>query len=118
MNELEDLKIYQNIVELLFYTYSITIKFPNYEKNGLVSDIKNHSTKLLEEVIKAQREYNVSNRIMFLNQADSELKVIKVLVRISYKYKYINSRNYGSWSRKLANVANPLIGWIKKCQRQ
>ena len=43
--------------------------------------------------------------------------MLKVLVRLSYKRKYINSRNYGAWSRYLANISNLMGGMIKQCQR-
>ena len=118
MNSLEELRIYQNGVDLLYYTYKITLKYPKVEKSSLVKDLKYHTTKLIECIITAQKNYHISNRLEYLDIADSELKLIKVLVRISYKFKYINSKNYGAWSRKLANIANPLNGWIKKCQRQ
>lgn len=118
MTSLEELKIYQNGVDLLFYTYKITIKYPKHEKNSLVKDLKQHTLEFLNCIIKAQKNYNINNRLEYLDKADSELKVIKILVRVSYKFKYINSKNYGAWSRKLSNVANPLNGWIKKCQSQ
>ena len=118
MNSLEELKIYQYYVDLYFYTYNITCKYPKSEKAGLVSDIKNVTCQGLENIIAAQKEYNTTKRLEFLNAVDSKLKVLKVLVRISYRFKYINSKNYGAWSRKLATVANLLNGWIKQCQRQ
>lgn len=55
---------------------------------------------------------------MYLNNIDVDLKVLKVLVRISYRYKYINGNNYASWSRKLANISNAVNGWIKTCVKQ
>ena len=117
MNSLEELKIYQYYVDLYFYTYNITCKYPKIEKYGLVSDIKNVTCKGLENLITAQKEYNISKRLEYLNNMDSNLKVIKVLIRISCKFKYINNKNYGAWSRKLTTVANLLNGWIKQCQR-
>ena len=118
MNSLEELKIYQNCVDLLFYTYNITIKFPKVEKTSLVQDVKLHTTKVLEEVIIAQKEFNSVERLRHLNVADSELKLLKALVRVSYRFKYISSKNYGAWSKKISNVSNPLLGWIKRCQKQ
>ena len=40
MTSLEEMKIYQNYVDLFYYTYKITEKYPKYKKEGLVVDIK------------------------------------------------------------------------------
>ncbi len=114
-DKLEELKLYQFYVDLLFYIYQITEKYPKHEKLGLVSDIKNISFSGLECLIDAQKDFNPKNRLIYLNKLDSKLKSLKVLVRISYKFKYINGKNYAAWSRKITNVSNLMNGWIKKC---
>jgi hypothetical protein len=117
-NSLEDLKVYQNFVPLLKYTYMILEKYPRIEQNGLVSDIKNHTSNALFYVIDAQKEFDLKDRINLLKKCDSELKMIKVLIRISYSFKFISSRNYGSWSRKLSDVCGLVIGWLNRCLKQ
>lgn len=118
MTSLEEMKIYQALVDLLYYTYNITLKYPKIEKDGIVMDIKFNSIKALEELIIAQKMYEVKQRLYHLDIVDSELKVIKVLIRISYKMKYITSKNYSAWSKKITSVNNLLNGWIKKCVKQ
>ena len=118
MNDLEDLKVYQYYIDLLLYTYNITLKFPDYEKFALVSDIKNVTTSGLECIIFAQKEFTTNKRVDYLNANDSKLKLLKALVRVSYKNKYITSQNYGAWSRKIAKVSNLANAWLKKCLKQ
>lgn len=118
MNSLEEMKIYQNYVDLFYYTYRITEKYPKYEKAGLVIDIKQVTKNGLENIINAQKEFNLTKRLNYLNKADAELKTLKVLIRTSYKFKYISSKNYAAWSHKLTNIGNNLYGWIKTCVRQ
>ena len=117
MNELEDLKIYSKYVDLYSYTYLITEKFPKTEKFSLVTDIKNITYRGLVDIIDAHKEFNRIKRLGYLNNLDSSLKVLKVLVRIAYKKKYINITNYNAWSRKITDVSNLMYGWIKSCQR-
>lgn len=93
-DKLEELKLYQFYVDLLFYIYQITEKYPKHEKLGLVSDIKNISFSGLECLIDAQKDFNPKNRLIYLNKLNPKLKSLKVLVRISYKFKYINGKNY------------------------
>ncbi len=44
--------------------------------------------------------------------------MLKVLIRISYKKKYISLRNYEAWSRKLNIIGSFLGGWINSCVGQ
>ena len=44
--------------------------------------------------------------------------MLKVLIRLYYKNKYINKRNYASWSKKITNIGNLLGGWINSCLKQ
>lgn len=118
MNELEELMIYKQYLELIYYTEKITIKYPKSEKLSLVSNIKNTTYNGMKKIIDAQKEYNKSKRIILLNELDTELKMLKVLIRVSYKNKYINSKNYSSWSKKLFNISNLLGGWINSCLKQ
>ena len=118
MNELESLMIYKQYIELIYYTEKITIKYPKSEKLSLVTSIKNNTYDGMKKIIQAQKEYTKSKRIIILNELDCDLKMLKVLIRVSYKNKYINSKNYAAWSKKIYNISNLLGGWIKSCLKQ
>lgn len=118
MNNLEDLMIYKQYVELIYYTENIVKKYPKSEKIAIVSQIKNNTYSGMKKIILAQKEYNKSKRIIILNELDVDLKMLKVLVRVSYKNKYISGKNYGAWSKKIANINNLMNGWIKACLKQ
>ena len=115
MNELESLMIYKQYIELIYYTEKITIKYPKSEKLSLVTSIKNNTYEGMKKIILAQKEYNKGKRIIILNELDTDLKMLKVLIRISYKNKYINSKNYAAWSKKIFNISNLLGAWINSC---
>ena len=118
MNDLEGLIIYKQYLELIYYTENITIKYPKVEKYSLVSKIKNITYNGMEYIISSQKEKDKIKRLCILNNLDTDLKMIKVLIRVSKKRKYISSKNYGAWSKKLTNISNLLGGWIKSCVRQ
>ncbi len=115
MNDLEGLMIYKQYVELIDYTLMILKKYPKSERYSLVNDIKNSTYNGIRKIIIANKEYNKSKRIIVLNDMDNELKLLKVLIRVSYKQRYINNKNYSSWSKKITNINNLLFGWIKAC---
>ena len=69
----------------------------------------------MRKIILANKEFNKIKRIIILNEIDVELKMLKVMIRVSYRKKYINSKNYSAWSKKIYNIGNLLGGWIKSC---
>ena len=118
MNDLETLIIYKQYVELIYYTQDILIKYPKSEKYALATEIKNITYEGLKCIINTHKEFNKGKKLAFLNELDVNLKMLKVLIRISYKRKYISSRNYTAWSKKLTNISNLMGGWIKSCATQ
>ena len=61
--DLENLLIYRNYVELTYYSYQITKKFPKTEIYGVESDIKRVLNEGLENIILAQKSRDVKERI-------------------------------------------------------
>ncbi len=114
----EDLIIYKQFIELIFYTENILMKFPKCERFALASTIKTTTYEGMRCVIDAYKEYSRDAKLSKLNELDTTLKMIKVMVRVSYKKKYINGKNYAAWGKKLANIGNLLGGWMKSCLKQ
>ena len=112
----EDLMIYKQYIELIYYTELITEKYPKVEKSSLVATIKNTTYMGIKNIIDAFKQYNKLDKLNQLNLLDSNLKFLKVLIRISYKRKYISNKNYIAWVKKITNICNLLGGWIKACQ--
>ena len=115
MDDLESLVIYKQYVELVYYTITILLKYPKSERFSLAQDIKNVTYDGLKDIIYAQKEFDKKKRLAYLNKLDANLKIIKVLVRVSHKKKYINSNNYRAWSKKITNISNLNFGWIRSC---
>lgn len=116
MNDVEGLMIYKQYMELIYYMENIVLKYPKCEKLSLVSNIKNNTYLGMKKIIMANKEFNKGKRINILNDLDTDMKILKVLIRLSYKKKYINGNNYRVWSKKISNIGNLLGGWIKSCR--
>lgn len=114
----EELVIYKQYIELMNYTHNIVLKFPKIERYSLVEDIKKYTYSSLEMIIKAYKSYSKEEKYKYLSQMDVNMKVLKVFVRMAYKNKYISAKNYGAWSKKIANLCNLMGGCIKSCQKQ
>lgn len=116
MNDVEGLMIYKQYMELIYYMENIVLKYPKCEKLSLVSNIKNNTYLGMKKIIMANKEFNKGKRINILNDLDTDMKILKVLIRLSYKKRYINGNNYRAWSKKISNIGNLLGGWIKSCR--
>lgn len=117
MTQVEDLTIYKQYLELIFYTESILEKYPKCERFAIVTTIKNTTYEGMKEILSAFKVYTKEEKLHELNILDTDLKMLKVMIRLSYKRKYISSKNYGAWSKKIANIGNLLGGWMKSCQK-
>jgi len=118
VDEIEGLVIYGKYLDLISYTEMILKKFPKQERYALASSIKNVTYEGMECVIYGYKFYEKQKKLEALNELDVKLKMLKVLIRVSYKNKYITVQNYRAWSLKLANVGNLLGGWINSCLKQ
>ena len=118
MYELEELLIYKQYLELIFYTESILVKYPKVEKTNLCVQIKSFTYDGMKQIISAQKTRDTKQRLIILGEFDVSMKMIKVLTRVSKKKKYINIKNYTAWSKKLTNICNLLGGWINSCLKQ
>lgn len=113
-DQIETLVIYGKYLDLISYTEMILKKYPKSERFALASYIKNTTYDGMESIIYAHKYYDKTRKLESLNNLDVKLKMLKVLIRISYKNKYISVQNYRAWSLKLSNVGNLLGRWLKQ----
>lgn len=116
-NTVEDLIIYQRYMDLIYYTEMITEKFPRATKFSTVASIKTSTYDGMKYILLAYKMYDKKDKLNYLNRLDVDLKMLKVLVRVSYKKKYITVKNYEAWCRKLNDVGACLGGWINVCAK-
>lgn len=113
-----NLIIYQKYLELVYYTNDILKKYPKVERFALVQEIKSSLYTGLRLLMYAIKTYNKQNKLRYLGEFDINLSLLKVYVRLSYRYQYITLKNYQSWSALITNICNMLGGWISSCQKR
>ena len=114
---IENLMIYKQYLELIYYTENILKKYPKSERFALSTTIKNNTYEGIKYILLAYNEPRKDYKYSYLNKLDTNLKMLKVFIRLSYRLKYINAKNYAAWSKKLTNLGNLLGGWIKVCRK-
>ena len=114
----KSLKIYQRYLELVNYSNDIVRKYPKCENFALVQEIKNTLYLGLRNLMYAVKSFNKKDKLQHLNELDINLSLLKVQIRLSYKYRYISLQNYQSWSTIITDICNMLGGWILSCQKR
>ena len=113
-----NLKIYQKYMELIYYSNDIVRKYPKCENFALVAEIKNSLYIGLRNLMYAIKSYQKNDKLKHLNEFDINLNLLKVHIRLSYKYKYISLQNYQTWSSLITDICNMLGGWITSCLKR
>lgn len=113
-----NLQIYQKYLELIYYTNDLVRKYPKSETFALVKEIKSTIYFGLRLLIYAIKVYNKQEKLKYLNEFDINLNLLKVHIRLSYKYKYISMQNYQTWCNHITNICNMLGAWISSCLKK
>ena len=66
----------------------------------------------------AIKTFNKKEKLNYLNEFDTNMNLLKIHIRISFKYKYISLQNYNTWSSLITDICNMLGGWISSCLKK
>ena len=113
-----NLIIYQKYMNLIDYTNNIVRKYPKSETFALVKEIKGTLYSGLKLVLYAIKTYKTQDKLKYLNEFDVTLSLLKIHIRLSYKYKYISTQNYNTWCNSITEICNMLGGWINSCAKK
>lgn len=114
----EEMQIIKKYQDLILYVYQLLKKYPNHEKNALVSETKICIFDGLKLLMNAKKAYGKNNKMKYLNDFDTNMSILKIYVRLAKKNKYINPRNYRAWSYKITSISNMLGGWVEECLKR
>ena len=89
---MEELKIYKEYLELIYYTENILKKYPKSERFSLVNHIKNNTYDGLKYIILSYKDYSKKNKYFYLNKLDVNLRMLCVLIRISKRNRRAKSQ--------------------------
>lgn len=116
--EKSNLPIFKQYSEFLEYSMQILAKYPKSEKFALVTEMKNCIYTGLRELMYAIKKFDKNEKVVHISEMKISMAIFKILVRNSYKWKYINIRNYGTWFSKIMEIENSIGKWANSCQRR
>ena len=111
-----DLIVYRKAEELLYKIYPRLINYPKSEKFSLCQNIKQNFFDLLKAISLANSVK--SKRMMFLQEADGYLQVLKVLIKLSKQRKYISLGFFKEIDLELTEINKLLSGYIRSVNKK
>ncbi|MBI3495482.1 four helix bundle protein [Candidatus Berkelbacteria bacterium] len=107
------------IVQKLYIFYrdlhAAVLLFPKVDKHSLGQILQNKSLQLIETILIASRLNSNAKKNMLI-QANGQLDLIKLLIRLAHEIKIIDHTKYLSLQAYLQEVGRMLGGWLRSLQ--
>lgn len=89
-----------------------TQKFPKSVRFTFSSRIDNYALDTLEYLTIA-RFTSKPDKVLYLQKADNNLMLLKVILRISYNRSYLSNKGFELLIREINEAGRMLGGWLK-----
>lgn len=112
MNEESQLILIPKCQDYIEYMIEVIIKMPRTEKFNIGNEYKQSMYKMLSSSLYINK-LDVSKRLYYINQIDADLNFQRVLLRIMYKNRWIDTKKFDVAIDKVAEIGKILGGLIK-----
>lgn len=109
------LEVYRRSDELMNRVYPALNNYPRHEKFSLVSEIKSCFYNLISNI--ALGDSVKSKRKIYLQEADGNLQVLKVLFKLSLRRRYISKGFYRDIDDELSQIGKMLGAYIRSSSK-
>lgn len=109
MNQ-QDLQIRLHVERMIHYGYAALRQFPKSEKHVLSAEIRQCMYRILRLVIVCNRRYYKKTTMQDL---DSELDLLRSLVRLSKDLGFLHFEKYETWARHNDLIGRSLGKWMQ-----
>ena len=111
----ETLKILQKIEDFADYCDPVFKQFPKSERYNIVADMKQSIATMVHIAIQAEKKYYKKTT---LQELDVEVAYMRILVKRSYRRKFISEKKRGVMLDYLSEIGRMLGGWIRTCDNR
>lgn len=113
MHNFKELKIWQKAIELTEDVYKLLVKYPDYEKYGLTSQIRRSVVSVPSNI--AESSGRASNRDFrrFLAISLSSAFELETQLILSNKFEFISEKEFKNISAKLQELQKMIFGFRK-----
>ena len=106
----QELIIFKKAYDFSKWLFGHTNKFPKSHRFSIAVRLENGMLEFLRLVTIANHR---RQKLPLLREADEELLVIRIYIRLSHDLKFITTSSYEYAIRQLEEIGKMLGGWIK-----
>ena len=90
--------------------FPVLDRFPKFEKFALTTQIKNACYDILKQIIRTNKS---RSKAAGLYEIDTQLEMLRWMIRHSHRRKYLNHRSYETAARMVDELGRIVGGLIK-----
>ena len=107
---MESLALYQKLVDVSDWLFPVVDNFPKREKFAICTQIKNSTYSLIRDSIRFQKS---RDKLHWLFRLDTELAMLRFLIRHAHERRYLGMKGYHHVSGMLGEIGRILGGLVK-----
>ena len=111
MTKYEDLGIFREGYSLVLIIYDLTAKFPDDEKQNIISQIKRASVSIPLNIADGSSRFSKRAFLQFLNYSYGSCKELEVLFSLSRDLNYVNVSDYVLISEKINKISRMIYNF-------
>ena len=108
MQTFRELRVWQRSHDLVLDIYKMTVKFPQEEKFGLISQLRRSISSVPTNIVEGFKRKGKKDFCHFLNLAESSLEETKYHLILSKDLDYICSETYAALNSKCEEIGRML----------
>ena len=90
--------------------FPVLDRFPKFEKFALTTQVKNTCYDILKQIIRTNKS---RNKTAGLYEIDTQLEMLRWMIRHSHRRKYLSHQCYETAAKKVAELGRIVGGLIK-----
>lgn len=107
----ENLKIWQEAIDLASLIYKTTNKFPKNELFGIISQIRRAAVSISANIAEGSGRGSKKDFCRFVDIAIGSLNETESLLAVSLKLEYVSREDFENLTEKIKNLGNLLGGF-------
>ncbi len=111
------MNIWKKGYALLMEIYKITAAFPQEEKYGLSSQIRNSANSVIANIAEAHGRYYFADKIRVLYISRGECEEIRSHLRVALGLKYINKKTFVFLDEEYGGLSKGISTYIRSLKK-
>jgi four helix bundle protein len=108
-----ELKVWEKSHQMVIEIYRVTVKFPGYEKFGVVDQLRRAAASVPANIVEGQSRNTTKEYLQFLYNARGSLEEVRYFLLLSKDLQYLSIENYDDLESRYKDISIMLNNLIK-----